>query len=203
MYKGKRPTPRSVGRKRYNVDTHKNPLKRECHWPTTLMGTNIKDCNFVLEFDEVVEVEISKNKFKFVLVRIPEGTKIYHATFSFGQIPWFESKQPMSPKGIVWFASTYDHTGPIQKTHILTYTVKTDLVMIFEYDLLQYGDDVRGFEYFSRRLPVYIEKLREKGRHIDGYIGCNECEIGIINESISKISKKPENIVELGMKFID
>lgn len=202
IYKKQRPV-RLLGRTQHNIDDHVNPLKRNCQWPTTLMGTNIKECNFVLDFDDDIDVEISKTKFKLVLVRIPRGTKIYHATISIGQkTPWFELRQPSSSRGVVWFASTYQHTGPIQKTHVLTYIVEEDLVMIFEYNLMDYGDDVRGFEYVNR-LHMYIEKLKQKGKYIDGYIGCNECEIGILNESITKISKKPENITEMGIKYID
>ncbi len=153
-----------------------NQSKDECRWPTTKFGLPVKDCNFILEAYKVVTLA---DDFDVVLVKIPAGTKLYHATMIYEKgRHWFETKPPFnSERGMVWFTSTPEHTGPLNKTHILEYTVRSDLIMVFERNLEKH-DGVRGYEY-TKILRNIKTKLMPNSIFIDGYLGCNECEIAI------------------------
>jgi len=188
---------------------YNSPDSEDCKWPTNLVGGNVKNCNFVLEIYSTPEypsgiVEYGENK--IVLVKIPAGTKIYHATF----VPpfektWFNYRYPENlEKGMVWFASTIDHASMVNYNYMLTYITKKDMIVVYEKNLKIYNKGnsrTRGYEY----LPIIsnIKSFLYPNIKIDGYIGCNECEFGIFNTSIEHcLEKTPIDITEKSLKYM-
>lgn len=183
----KRPPPRRPSRlspRELPARLKYNRYPGECRWPITKMGRPVKNCNFNVVHegtftgprDELIEV-----------VRVPTGTRLYHSTTIYpGQDIWFVSNPPSNmERGVVWFTSDYDHTGYLSKTHILEYTVTEDLILIFEQNMsVKYGEIYTGFEYVEEKLTYLTSVLDSQGVVIDGYMGCNECEIALFNGSI-------------------
>ena len=182
-----------------------NQKNDECRWPTTKFGEPVIDCNFVYEIYKIIEFNGRKENGDgvLILVKIPKNSKIYHAATIYPkEEEWFKKSFPFnSEKGVVWFTSTPEHSGSLSKTHLLEYIVEEELVMIYEQNISKkYGRDIRGYEYSRGMLGHYIKMIKD---HIDGYIGCNECELGILNESCKKLSLPPKVYKEIGMKYFD
>ena len=193
-----------------------NQRNAECKWPVSKMGFPVRDCNFIMEAHKVIEFgktskeeSINGTDEVVVLVKIPAGTKIYHSATIYqeskkGEKEWFEEYPPFSSeRGVVWFSSTPAHAGIFSKTHLLEYTTTEDLIMIYEKNIKRsHGIATRGYEYAKKVLPSYMKRLR--GEKIDGYIGCNECEIGIFNRACKdKLEMPPIVVMKLGLKYID
>lgn len=188
---------------RFNKDVNVLPPGGECRWISSLVG-KVDQCNFILEAVDVFEIQDKK----VVLVDIPEGTKLYHATFiPMGGDKWFETQMPFdSGKGIVWFASTPMHSSVINHTHILEYTVEEPLRMVFERNIaISYADKgvTKGYDYLPILAMTQIKLKELFGQKIDGYIGCNECEIGIFNDSIKEKLSKHSVFREKSLAYIE
>lgn len=110
-----------------------------------------------------------------------------------------------SQHGIVWFTSTQKHAENINHTHILKYTTREKLNVIFEQNLTAtYNENIRGYEY-ATTLRDIMRGIREKYDIIlDGYVGCNECELGLTNVAVrDKINPRPIIVKTLEMRYID
>ena len=175
----------------------------ECRWISSLVG-RVSNCDFVLEGIDVVEV----NGKELVIVEIPTGTKLYHATFiPPGKEKWFETLMPFdSGKGLVWFASTSIHSSIINHTHMLEYTVDKPLTMVYEKNIaITYANKrvTKGYDYLPILMGHMMKLASEFDINIDGYIGCNECEIGILNDSVKEKLSKYELHSEKSLSYIE
>ena len=170
---------------RYNI----NP--KECRWPTGLMENKIKDCKFV--FSKEYNLNFRNNIIK--IVHIPKNSYLYR-----GEILYDDKNYPVSQNNLplVWFSASIDHLKNLSdKVLYLQYKTTRDLVLIYEQNISKkYGENVRGFEYipFFNQLGKYIYK--QYNVSIDGYVGCNECEIGIVNNIIEDVINLPPVIVK-------
>ena len=179
-----------------------NLTEEECKWPVNILGKEILECSFPIE--DKIDYEYKGNKIS--VVTLPAKTKIYHATMIYPRgKSWFKTQYPMdAQKGLVWFASTDKHLGNINSTHHLEYTIKQPLRLVFEHNISKkYGKYIRGYEYipYLYRITKFLEENKEL---IDGYLGCNECEIGIYNNSIkTKLNMIPKVVLEKDLKYID
>jgi hypothetical protein len=179
----------------------------ECKWPTNKNGSNVQDCNFNLEpfsTNEYPDGIIPYNNDYIILVKIPIGTKLYHATLipPFEQ-KWFEHRYPENlEKGAVWFASTQNHASMVNSNYILEYITKKEMIMVFERNLKKYGKGTRGYEYIPTLLK--IKAFLHPKINPMGYLGCMECEIALFNRSVEQcLEKEPINVIEKTLKYID
>ena len=157
---------------------------------------------FVMNAVETVPMTLESQAIDLVLVSIPAGTALYHSTNILDN-EWYQTDLPQNTeKGLVWFTSTLSHALPLGRTHTLKYTTTQDLLMIFEQNLTRYGLGTRGYEYLHI-LHRIIRNLQAKGIQLDGYLGCNECEIAILNKSVQKLSFPPEVVRSISKAYID
>jgi len=186
MYKPTRTT-RGAGAGGLLNATKYNQSDDECRWPTRMGGfaKTVKDCNFNMK-------PLRKFRFgdrEFEIAVIPAGTDLYHGTKDKDMNPtgpdeWYENNR----KKMVWFASTLDHTMPLGPMKIFKTTNKEDLTVVFFRNKGMLNIDI------SKDLRPMVAKIAQKlyqetdGKvFIDGYMGCNECEIGIFLPSLSKL----------------
>lgn len=187
-----------VNLQKYN----RNP--EQCRWAITPFGDKIKDCNFRYINPREVTIKTGDITEIVVVVTLPVGTKLYHGT---GHIPgrtkWWEQGYPGGGL-LAWFTSTPEHQGVFRgRTHILEYITNTPLIMAFFQNIDRFERGIRGFEF----IPTFIHiarKLELTGIIINGYIGCNECEIGIISTDVPKHLDLPPIVVkEIDYAYFD
>jgi len=171
----------------------------ECKW---MALSGVRECNF--NFETVIERATSKND---DVVLLPQGTKLYNATQILSN-DWFRTRYPSNTEnGGVWFTSTLDHAKNISYyTHILEYTTKEDLILLYIHNLKKYGDvKTRGYEFVRKHYrDIFFHIQETTGYKIQGYIGCNECEIFIENSQLPKtLEKIPTVAFQRSMKYID
>ena len=177
----------------------------DCNYKTHIAGIGgAKPCNFNIEslpngIEEAINSCIGTNNIKFVI--IPVGTIMYrgyliYPGMSKNLLPWVRSKN------FGWFTSTLEHQGNINHTHIQKFKTNKPLLCIFQHRLHSTG--MRGNQYY-KYVKQYSDKLsyRDSSLMIDGYIGCDECEIGLTKESIqTKLLQGPLEQVK-SLKYID
>ncbi len=162
---------------KYNIDS-------ECEWPTRMGGFLVKDCQLPIKHLETVMIDDQE----YDIVTVPIGTVLYHGTKE-PNIK-YESLNSWSKRAVTWFATTFDHTMTLGPMKVHEFTIKNTLTLLFVRNMKRKYNISSGFS-FVRPLVVIKQQIIEKttGRiHIDGYIGCNECEIGIFHESLNKLN---------------
>lgn len=87
-----------------------------------------------------------------------------------------------------WFASTIDHAKNIKHTYMLEIELKEDLTLLFIQNIATSYPVKKGINLFALGNPYMknIEVLKTK-YSIDGYVGCNECEIFVKDTSYHKL----------------
>ena len=176
-----------------------NQQADECSWPTTshMAPNSVKDC----EFPVVPQGKMQYGEQIYELVTLPKGSEIYHGVKKKMEPPqgpgdWSQSKQPMT-----WFASTYLHTRPLEPTAVFKATVKEDMTLVYIHNLVTDLDVDAGFAFRPILLSM-AEKIRVKSGGkliIDGYVGCNECELGILRQALDKLDYPPQQMAGFGV----
>lgn len=174
----------------------------ECRWPIDRFGNIVRDCNFQFE---PLEIELQIRKKNFPLVRLPAGTKIYHATI--GDQEWWKTGYPRNKQyGGTWFTSTQAHSGNFgNATHVLEYELQEDATLLFVHNLATIESNLSGYNFVTKYLPYVRERLQsEHNISLDGYVGCNECEIYLSNNSIRQLlHTNPKVVFTRSRAFID
>jgi hypothetical protein len=168
-----------------------NPNATTCRWITR---SGPKDCGMPNP-DMIDGVEI---------VTLPVGTKLYHATLILGkERKWFEESILTDPeRRSMWFATTPDHAKQMNWTHVLEFTTKEQLRLLFIRNLFIHSQKTTGKTYLSS--GKYKKNLATYRKHgLDGYAGCNECEYMIFNSSFKKLEEGPLVIEERPATFMD
>ena len=178
----------------------------ECRWPIDVRGFKVEDCNFKYDI-------IKKYSNGIKIVEVPRGTLLYHSMNSTNAKPtgfdYGKNYQRMLPnprRGFTFFTSTFVHSGNFtNSTHVLEYKTKRKMLLIYEQNISQkYGPTYRGNEYFKLILPKIAGVIQKDGYDIVGYMGCNECEIAIVNEALPAVIKLPPKVIfEKSSKFFD
>lgn len=196
--------------------TDYNENASECKWPYSIRGGPVSDCNFPIKDVPTDLTEFAYNKNKPVkmdeflssenvkLVVIPKNTMLLHGVLdSQYNRQWWVNSKPESEYNVVWFTSDNQHILNINATHILVYETNKNLLCLYEQNLRKkYGQNVRGYEY-SRILRKYITRVANRYNIlINGYVGCNECEIGLTNETAADLVG-PKSVIDFGTKYIN
>src|SRR3972149_718701 len=170
-----------------------NQSLNECEWPIDLRESKVKSC----KFNFIMGPTFQYRKKTYQLVILPKETKLYHGTL-------VVKGQPIKLREMIWLTSTLAHQGNFNSTHIFEFIVKEPLVLVFEPNLsLRYGSSVRGFEYKPILKAIQLYHQQEFKKSIDGYIGCNECEIGLFVKSfLDKVDQNPKVVREKSLKYI-
>lgn len=162
-----------------------------------------KPCNFNVQgIPQPIQDALNRciNTRNMMFVIIPAQTKMYRGTLVVGKmgriVPWVKEKD------FGWFTSTKRHQGNINYTHIQPFMTRAPLLCIFEPRLHSTG--MRG-NTFYREVVRYSKLLnsRDPDLVIDGYIGCDECEIGLTKEAIMTKLLHGKIRQEKSLKYID
>lgn len=190
-----------------------NQVDDECCWPTSLGSAKCVPCDFSdidmvqpsnrdelsifgskIDFDLLNEVLL---KYQIILTIIKQGTVLSHGTLSPSKEWW----KYTVPKGdMVWFTTGKKHQKNIAKSHILKYIVKRPLLCFYERNIGKKYGVTNGHQYYQKIYPRLKRDMQSSGIRIDGYVGCNECEIGLENLSDKIIFS--QSIIQ-SRKFID
>jgi hypothetical protein len=186
-----------------------------CAYKTHIAGFGgVKDCQFkFVDIPERIQDAIREcTEMDKYFVIIPAGTILYRGSLDMGggnkvPIPWVEDKR------FGWFTSTLEHQNNINYTRVDSYKVVKPLLCVFEANLHSTG--MRGNQYYPSiligtknmcELVVTGSKAlqgKSTDLSLDGYVGCDECEVGLTKDSI--IGKlryvKLEKVKQL--KYID
>lgn len=189
-----------------------NRKEGECCWPTTIGSNKCKPCDFsrvtyqpetIDELKLFGDVDINKlnsvlGKYNLVFSILRKGAIIGHSTLS-PKNSWWNTQT--YPKGnMVWFTVSKKHQKNIPKTHTLYYKVNKNILCFYERNIWEkYGVNT-GQEYYDRVYNRIHREVLQCGLNINGYIGCNECEIGLTD--LSNILTL-EHIEKHILKFID
>jgi hypothetical protein len=168
-----------------------NPNATTCRW---LTRSGPKDCDMP---NPVVIDGVE-------MVILPVGTKLYHATLILGkERKWFEeTRLTDSERQSMWFASTPDHAKQMNWTHLLEYTTREELKLMFIRNIWIHSKKTTGRNYLSSR--TYKQNLTTYRKHgLDGYAGCNECEYMIFDRSFKKLEEGPIVLEERPVASMD
>lgn len=177
-----------------------------------------KNCNFNIRKipDKIQKVLRWCTKTQSVFVIIPKGAKMYRGTLVSPNIeklvPW------VVDKNFGWFTSTIEHQGNVNYTQIDEYETREALLCMFEPNLHYSG--MRGNSYYNYPVTAgqnartkcnlfHVNEASEllNGRDlsltIDGYVGCDECEIGLTKESIIAKLKHRGIVKTKSLAYID
>lgn len=188
-----------------------------CEYKTHIAGIGgKKPCNFKMKkLPKPIQTALEWcTKLKSIYVVIPTGTKMYRGTLVYSKmkklVPWIPNKR------FGWFTSTIEHQGNINYTQIDEYEVMEPLLCIFIPNLHSKG--LRGNEYYRNIIRAsmtsetrceIVEKAssmlqeRDRNLNIDGYVGCDECEIGLTQPSIMRKIKHRGIVKTKSLAFID
>lgn len=161
---------------------NKNP--NECRWYTLNIGDGkIKNCNFNY---------VIKDYKNFKITTIPTNTELYHTSKTPRSLP-LEPKD-WSNKKLVWFTPSKAHLNIHLPEIIIKTKTKSKINLLFIQNLKLDLNINSGFNIFPK-LIILCKKIKELYNiEIDGYIGCNECEIGLFNTSLNKLFYPPKII---------
>ena len=120
------------------------------------------------------------------------GFVLYRAENHFlGKAKWFNTTAiSETGKNHYWFATTLQHAQVFSKSHMLTFEVIAPIKLLFIQNLYLQKGFVDGYNYFKS--PKFEKEMRDFG--VDGYAGCNECEVLLTSSGLKKISQKPTSI---------
>ncbi len=168
-----------------------------CKWYTNRFLKNAKDCRFRVRDEGVHDTSLGK----IPTVFLPKGTKLYRKAS--GMNKWWEKQFPSNiVSGGVWFTSTEEHAGWLPGTIVLEYQLKKEIVLYFIQNLNKFG--LGGGKMTGNDFIQTYGKFLFENSEVKGYMGCNECEIFVLDEDIpSAFHKIPRVISDIGLKFID
>lgn len=170
-----------------NIADLYNTNDNKCEWPTTsnMSIKTIEKCNIPMIPLKTIYYE---NK-KIEIVKIPSGTKLFHGTKSPNFLPLNENDWIKGPQKMFWFATTFNHTRPHEPIKVLEITLKEDINLLFIRNISKELNISSGYEFYPLLLNI-LNKVQEENTNliIDGYTGCNECEVGLLKKSLNKIS---------------
>lgn len=164
--------------KQYNIN------KDECNWPTRSGNFDVQPCNMNIEHVDNVTID---NKV-YNIVKVPYDTKIFHGTKIIGITP---SSQSWSNKNMTWFATTLEHTMPLGPFVIYEFTIDKDLILLFEQNITNNLGYTSGQTFMIPFMKIAEKIFQKYNIQLDGYIGCNECEIGLFKNSLGKLMYPP------------
>lgn len=192
---------------------------RHCKYMTHLSGKSEKPCNFkIIKIPSRIQ-DILRGCLRTsdVFVIIPERTSLFRGTLEYREmgkiVPY------VLGKNFGWFTSTIEHQGNINFTRIDEYKTTKRLLCIFQPSLRKHLQ-VTGNSYYSwinvfnkgllkckNKIDTENEILNllpHGGLELDGYIGCDECEIGLTRRAIeTSVKLYKEKVVTKDMKYID
>jgi len=196
-----------------NIDKmHKIVTGKSCSYKTHLSGKNVKPCGFTLYAidkklnDALLECANIGPDLKSHFVILPKGTVMYHGTIGDEKHPYNQQKN------FGWFTSTLSHQGPVQSNRIDMYRTTMNLLCLFIPRLHQrkmVGTDIvklittrhRNLQDNCNVVVKTNNGLNKIGLHLAGYVGCDECEIGLLKPVIDRFVKHVKTIQKT--KFID
>jgi len=149
---------------------------KTCASYTNKFKSQVKSCNF--EMFGIVDPKAQNG----TIVTIPKNTVLYHATISFpkkGETHWFSKNCPNNE--VNWFTPSLDHIDYHNYTHVLAYFTAEPIRVIFYQNIPE-----RGNVFF----PTLTQSKEFQDKEIDGYIGCNECEIALMREAVNAKFKR-------------
>ena len=76
-------------------------------------------------------------------------------------------------------------------THLLEFEVASEIKLVFIQNLFTEKKKRKGHNYVS---SSFISDYARSETKIDGYAGCNECEIMLVKESLKKLNPVPTKI---------
>ncbi len=154
-----------------------NQTPGECQWNTP---SGPKPCNMPPPLEEN----------GIVIVKLPPGTKLYHATVIHkGKPAWFNEPLTESRRDRMWFASTPEHAKQMNWTHLLEYEAEEEITLQFIQNLTTHAGVTTGHQYMDgEKYRVNRKQAKEKEVHLDGYAGCNECEYMLLRGAFRKLS---------------
>ncbi len=154
-----------------------NQKPGECQWNTP---SGPKPCNMPPPLEEN----------GIVVVKLPPGTKLYHATVIHkGKPAWFNEPLTESRRDRMWFASTPEHAKQMNWTHLLEYEAEEEITLQFIQNLTTHAEVTTGHQYVEgEKYRVNRKLAKEKKVHLDGYAGCNECEYMLLRGAFRKLS---------------
>ena len=151
------------------------------------------------------------DKAKLVFGIIKAGVLLLHSTLTPRQHQqWWRQANPsgaLRRKKMVWFVTSETHANNIEGSHLLYYKTKRPLLCLFERNIAKkYGNkrpDYAGNTFSVDIFPRIQYALREKANLLlDGYVGCNECEVGLLNKT-SQDALVLEHVKEMSMAYIN
>lgn len=163
-----------------------NRKEGECRWPTVLTGGNVQDCRF----DDFEVIEDYGNGIKVIV--LPKGTLLYHK-YSPGPTSTFKKDEPTHKRGGLFFNIRQD----VQRMHFgtrqLIYKTPKDLNLVYVQNISSIFNYRVGEDFVKDIFKILKRKLEEQlNVSIDGYMGCNECEVYIINKETKKLKLEKE-----------
>lgn len=160
-----------------------NKEEGECRWGAGPTSSKIVPCAFPtpkLEEGGWFSVTLDRN---FPLYRSEK-----HGA---GKPKWFDTTAiSETGKPHYWFATTEEHVQVFGGTHILTFQVIAPIKLLFIQNLYLQKGFKDGYDYLKS--PKFLREMEAYG--VDGYAGCNECEVLLTSSGLSKITQMPINI---------
>lgn len=177
-----------------------NLKNNECRWPVNLIGSRVENCGF--HYDVIYD----QNNIK--VVKLNKNSFLYHKTFievgkeSSGW--WLTDWPPPRYIGGLFFNQSEIHQSLHPGTHQLKYETKCEVQLLYIQNLTtQFKKTVGNDFVLSIEFKNLIQSLEKDGIKIDGYMGCNECEIFIFNNTLKRcIYKKPREVKDV-RSYID
>lgn len=183
----------------------------QCEWPIYLHTDNIvSECRFPIEDLKVFE----KNEYGTIkIVKLPKGTSIYHKTraglanmnMNVKSTEWWNKSFPSNKSlGGVFFSTSKKHIERnIGGTHILEYKTKRPVMLIYIQNIYKFCGAPDGNVFVKHCFPSVLKQLEiESDYNVEGYIGCNECELFLNENSISSIIPMEPVKIDID-RFID
>lgn len=183
-------SPRGTGTTTTEWKKTYNQTPDQCVWPLPPPSKDTKQCNFPFKENPVIQ--------NIQTVTLPAGTELFHATQILpSQKIWFTNMTAVSfdtlPKKIMWFASSPEHAKHMNYTHVLKFKTKKDIKLVFIRNLLVHIGSNTGNELLKN--PEFASIL-SKDPELVGYVGCNECEIGIFKHHLADVIELPPEVLE-------
>ena len=167
---------------KYNLDDS------ECKWPARIGGFLVKDCQLPIVPLETVTIDKDDGGDEYDIVTVPVGSSLYHGTKDPARK--HESVDSWSKQPVTWFATTLDHTMPLGPMKIHEFTTKEPLTLLFVRNMTKKYNISSGAVFIPMLISIgqQISEETKERIYIDGYVGCNECEIGILRKSLDKLN---------------
>lgn len=163
-----------------------NQTEGECQWGAGPTSTERVPCGFPTPV---------KEEGGWFSVTLEPGFMLYRSEkHAPGKSKWFNTTAiSETVKDHYWFATTLKHVQVFGGSHILHYEVMAPIKLLFIQNLYTQKGFKDGYDYFKS--PKFVKEMREYG--VDGYAGCNECEILLTTPGLLKISQMPKKVEDL------